>query len=54
MRAEQMAARVERERILAEAAEAAKAAKAAEEGNCQKAFYFCYKKINFRGKTKGR
>lgn len=32
MRAEQMAARVERERILAEAAEAAKVAKAAEEG----------------------
>ena len=32
MRAEQMAARIERERIQAEAAEAAKVAKAAEEG----------------------
>ena len=32
MRAEQMAARIERERIQAEAAEAARAAKAAEEG----------------------
>ena len=47
MRAEQMAARVERERILAEAAEAAKAAKAAEEGKCQKASYFCYNKNIF-------
>ena len=33
MRAEQMAARIENERVQAEAAEAAKVAKVAEEGN---------------------
>ena len=36
MRAEQMAARIERERIQAEAAEAARVAKAAEEGKIDK------------------
>ena len=52
MRAEQMAARIENERVQAEAAEAAKVAKVAEEGN----FADFNKNITFnffRGEAKG-
>ena len=42
MRAEQMAARIERERVQAEAAEAARAAKAAEEGKSTKLLVDCH------------